>query len=219
MTVAAPIVRSSLRDQVLAELRQRLVSGDLKAGELYSAQALAAELGVSASPVREAMLTLVNQGLMEPVRNRGFRVIPPSDSDRRNVLQMRLWLEVPAMVQLASMKDLVVAGEQEYLALANDIVESARKGDLIGYLDSDRQFHLGLLGLLDNQILVDTVSNLRDQTRLFGLQALHESGQLIHSAEEHAGILAALVQGDTAKTEELMIRHLGHIGGDWAGDA
>ncbi|WP_394525472.1 GntR family transcriptional regulator [Paenarthrobacter nicotinovorans] len=219
MSVASPIVRSSLRDQVLAELRQRLVSGQLKAGELYSAQALAAELGVSGSPVREAMLTLVNQGLMEAVRNRGFRVIPPSDTDRKNVLQLRLWLEVPAMVRLATMSDVVEARRDEFMILADDIVAAARRGDLVQYLDSDREFHLGLLGLLGNANLVDIVGNLRDQTRLFGLQALHEKGQLVASAEEHAEILTAMVKGDVVKTEELMIRHLDHVSGDWAGEA
>jgi DNA-binding GntR family transcriptional regulator len=219
MSMASPIVRSSLRDQVLAELRQRLVSGQLKAGEIYSAQALAAELGVSGSPVREAMLTLVNQGLMEAVRNRGFRVIPPSDSDRRNVLQLRLWLEVPAMVRLATMSDVVKARRDEFMALADDIVAAAQRGDLIQYLDSDREFHLGLLGLLENPNLVDIVGNLRDQTRLFGLQALYERGQLVASAEEHADILDAMANGDAVKTEELMVRHLEHVGGDWAGEA
>lgn len=72
---AATLVQGeSLRDKALAILRQSVVSGEIHHGELYSATALARRLGVSVSPVREAMLTLVNEGIMEPVRNRGFRV-------------------------------------------------------------------------------------------------------------------------------------------------
>lgn len=210
------VLRSSLRDQVIAVLRQRLVSGELKPGGIYSAQAVAAELGVSGSPVREAMLTLVQQGRMEPVRNRGFRVVSLDDDDLREILQLRLWLEVPAMRLLAG-DPRVLAVQEQYAAIADAIVAAAREGDLVEYLERDRQFHLGLLGLLGNQRLVDVVENLRDQTRLFGLAELGESGRLVPSAEEHGHILAAMVQGDAELTEQLVVAHLQHVTGDWAG--
>src|SRR5262249_19647809 len=120
--------QTNLRDQALAVLKLRLVSGDLAPGEIYSAAALAVELGVSNSPVREAMLTLVNQGLMETVRNRGFRVIPLSDKERRNVYDLRVLLEVPSMARLASMKE-VKERKDEFSAVAAQIVDAARKGD------------------------------------------------------------------------------------------
>ena len=65
--------RVSLREQALDVVRQALVSGEIKPGDIYSAAALAERLGVSNSPVREAMLTLVHEGLLEAVPNRGFR--------------------------------------------------------------------------------------------------------------------------------------------------
>jgi DNA-binding GntR family transcriptional regulator len=210
------VKRSSLRDQVIAVLRQRLVSGELEPGGIYSAQAVAAELGVSGSPVREAMLTLVQQGRMEPVRNRGFRVVSLDDDDLREISQLRLWLEVPAMRLLAG-DPRVVAAQEEYSGIAEAIVSAARAGDLVDYLERDRQFHLGLLGLLGNQRLVEVVENLRDQTRLFGLAELRESGRLVPSAEEHGHILGAMVGGDAELTEELMVAHLQHVTGDWAG--
>ncbi|MEU9454874.1 GntR family transcriptional regulator [Streptomyces sp. NPDC048277] len=197
-------------------LRQRLVSGDLKPGEIYSAQALAAELGVSGSPVREAMLTLVNQGLMEPVRNRGFLVVSLSEKDRQDILELRVMLEVPAMVRLAGRAE-VAAARAEYQAVADLIVSAAETGDVVEYLEQDRVFHLGLIGMLGNPRLTQAVENLRDQTRLFGLQSLIESGTLTASALEHAEILAAMVSGDQAATEALMSRHLEHVRGDWAG--
>jgi DNA-binding GntR family transcriptional regulator len=213
---AGRVTRSSLRDQVIAVLRQRLVSGELAPGGIYSAQAVAAELGVSGSPVREAMLTLVQQGRMEPVRNRGFRVVALDDEDLREILQLRLWLEVPAMRLLAG-DPRVLGAEEEYTAVAGQIVTAARSGDVVEYLEQDRRFHLGLLAILGNRRLVASVENLRDQTRLFGLAALGESGRLVLSAEEHAPILSALVTGDADRTERLMVAHLEHVRGDWAG--
>jgi DNA-binding GntR family transcriptional regulator len=209
--------QTNLRDQALAVLKLRLVSGDLAPGKIYSAASLAAELGVSNSPVREAMLTLVNQGLMETVRNRGFRVIPLSDKERRNVYDLRILLEIPSMARLASMKEKIAARKDEFTKIASDMVESAKSGDIVGYLDADRSFHIGLLNILENEQLTSIVDNLRDQTRQFGLKALSERGDLVKSAEEHQPILDALVAGDKKLVTKLMTDHLSHLVGDWAG--
>lgn len=209
--------QTNLRDQALAVLKLRLVSGDLAPGQIYSAASLAAELGVSNSPVREAMLTLVNQGLMETVRNRGFRVIPLSEKERRNVYDLRILLEIPSMARLASMKEKVAARKDEFAKIASSMVESAKSGDIVGYLDADRSFHIGLLDILENEQLTSIVDNLRDQTRQYGLKALSERGDLVKSAEEHQPILDALVAGDKKLVTKLMTDHLSHLVGDWAG--
>ena len=73
--------RSSLRDEVHEALRAALITGRMKPGVLYSAPALAEMLGVSATPVREAMLDLVKEELVVAVRNKGFRVTEVSDRE------------------------------------------------------------------------------------------------------------------------------------------
>ncbi|WP_406636479.1 GntR family transcriptional regulator [Amycolatopsis sp. WGS_07] len=205
---------ASLRDQVLELVRHALVSGEIKPGDIYSASALAARLQVSSSPVREAMLTLVNQGLMEPVRNRGFRVIPMSDQDLDEVYEMRVLLELPGTLKAAAR--ITDADLERLRALAKDIEAAAEDGDVVRFLDADRQFHLDLLGCGGNKRLVDSVATLRDQTRLYGLENLAERGVLIDSAREHREILAAIADGDTAGLEELLRTHLRHIRSDWA---
>ncbi|OON39668.1 GntR family transcriptional regulator [Izhakiella australiensis] len=209
--------QTNLRDQALSILKLRLVSGDLAPGQIYSASALAEELGVSNSPVREAMLTLVNQGLMEAVRNRGFRVLPLSDKERHNIYELRMLLEVPSMAKLAGMKEKIITRKAEFAAIAANMVNFAREGDIVGYLEMDRQFHLGLLAILENEQLVTIVENLRDQSRQYGLKALRETGGLIKSAEEHQPILEAMAAGDETLTASLMTAHLTHLVGDWAG--
>lgn len=208
--------QTNLRDQALEVLKLRLISGDLAPGEIYSAASLAAELGVSNSPVREAMLTLVNQGLMEAVRNRGFRVVPLSEKERRNIYDLRLLVEVPSMARLASMKEKVSARKDEFSKIASDMVDCAKTGNIVGYLDADRRFHIGLLEILENDQLTAIVENLRDQSRQYGLKALSESGALVKSAEEHQPILDALIAGDRKLTTKLMTDHLSHLVTDWA---
>ena len=206
----------NLRDQALGVLKLRLVAGDLLPGEIYSAAAIAAELGVSNSPVREAMLALVSQGLMEAVRNRGFRVVAMSEKDRQNVYDLRMMIEVPSMAKLAAMPE-IKTRKQEFAAIASEIVAAAKCGDIFAYLDADLRFHLGLLRMLGNDQLVEIVANLRDRTRQFGLKALSDAGKLIKSAEEHLHILEAITKGDGKLTTILMTQHLAHLRGDLAG--
>ena len=95
------ISAGSLRDQVRRSLEAAMVAGELAPGELYSAPALGERFGVSATPVREAMLDLAKDGFVVAERNRGFRVVEMSDADLDEICQIRLLLEVPTTVQVA----------------------------------------------------------------------------------------------------------------------
>jgi len=79
--ISAAIRTGSLREQVSRALEAALVAGELQPGEIYSAPGLAERFGVSATPVREALLDLVRDGFVEVVRNRGFRVVEMSETD------------------------------------------------------------------------------------------------------------------------------------------
>ncbi|MEV4742825.1 GntR family transcriptional regulator [Streptomyces sp. NPDC049555] len=206
-----------LRDQVANALRAALISGELRPGEVYSAPGLAADFGISATPVREAMLDMAREGLVEPVRNKGFRVTEVNERDLDQYTEIRLLIEVPTVRGLVG-----TAAREELEALrpvAVEIVEAARAHDLIGYLEADRRFHLTLLGLAGNERLVETVGDLRKRSRLYGLTGLDERGELLPSAEEHLELLDLMLAGDADGSEACMTRHLGKIRSLWAAEA
>nr|WP_037610086.1 GntR family transcriptional regulator [Streptacidiphilus rugosus] len=206
--------RRSLREQVTHALRAALVAGELRPGIVYSAPVLAAEFGVSATPVREAMLDLAKEGLVEVVRNKGFRIVGLTDQDLDDFTEIRELIEIPATVRVA---ETATAQQLEPLrAHARAIVKAARKGDLIAYVEADRQFHLGLLALHGNRHLVDTVRELRSRSRLYGLQTLVAAGRLVESAEEHEQLLDVMISGDLDAVESLISAHLGHVRKLWA---
>jgi DNA-binding GntR family transcriptional regulator len=181
---------------------------------VYSVPSLAERFAVSATPVREAMLDLAKEGLFTPVRNKGFRVVELSDKDLDDITELRALIEVPTVTRLAPT---IAAAEIEALRpLAQAIVDGAADGDLISYLDADRRFHLRLLALAGNPRLVEVISDLRAQTRLYGLGQLVEHGGLTASAAEHHELLDALAAHDEQRTEALMRRHIGHVRGIWA---
>jgi DNA-binding GntR family transcriptional regulator len=207
--------QSNLREQAREVIRASIVGGELIPGEVYSATALSSRLGVSQTPVREAMLDLANDGLVGPVRNRGFRVLTVADADLDEISELRKMIEVPAVrlvVEKASNADF----DALEAALA-PLEQAAARNDLAGFLRADRDFHLALLSLAGNRRLVRLVGQLRDQARLTGLKAIADSGLLFSSAEEHKLILDALRARDVRYAETLVRRHLDHTRGVWAG--
>ncbi len=206
--------RPSLREEAADALRAALVAGQMRPGVVYSVPALAAQLGVSATPVREAMLDLVKEAQVEPVRNRGFRVTELSDQELDDITQLRALIEVPTVAQIASFAD--PAALEALRPYAQAIIASAAAGDLIGYIRSDGIFHLRLLAFAGNEQLVEVVRDLRDRTRLYGLERMVARGRLVAAAEEHIELLEVLLAHDAAAAEAVMARHIGHIRGSWA---
>jgi DNA-binding GntR family transcriptional regulator len=211
-----PIISAgSIRTQVERALTAVLVSGELGPGELVSVPSLAVQFGVSATPVREAMIEMERRGFVEAVRNKGFRVTSVSEEDLLHIADVRQMLEPPAMRLLAG--HFPEERLAEFEQLAAEIVEGARTGDLRRYLEMDRNFHLDLTAMLGNPLLVELIGDLLSRTRMLGLHSMVQSDTLMRSAGEHAELLTLLVDGDANGARELMERHIGHTVGWWAG--
>ncbi|MGO4678699.1 GntR family transcriptional regulator [Microbacterium sp. 2MCAF23] len=205
----------SLREQVERMIGARIVSGETPPGEVLTVPTLAGDFGVSATPVREAMLNLARRGFLRPIRNRGFQVTEVSADELNQLTDVRLLLEAPPMRRVAGAID--EALEKELRELAERIVAAGQERRFEEYLEADTTFHLRILAVTGNQKLVDTVRELRQQTRLVGLVRLADSDTLMPTAREHAELVDLLVAGDGDGAEALMRRHLGHVGGVWSG--
>jgi DNA-binding GntR family transcriptional regulator len=210
--------RRNLRQEIAVALRAALVTGEMRPGVLYSAPTLAEKFEVSVTPVREAMLDLTGEGLVQPVRNKGFRVTELTERDLDDITYLRQLIEVPAIADVAAGMDEATRPRVEELRpMARAIERLAKKGDLIAYVEADRQFHLALLELTGNRHLVALVANLRARSRLYGLQNLAERGELGRSASEHEEIVDLVLAGRSDAAAELMRRHIRHVRGAWAG--
>jgi DNA-binding GntR family transcriptional regulator len=207
----------SLRSRVESSLASAIISGKLEPGTLVSVPALAIQFAVSATPVREAMLDLQKRGFVESVKNKGFRVTSVSENDLKEIVQLRCWLEAPAMQLVAQRLNGVSL--TTYRGMADRIVTSAAAGEFDDYLAADSAFHLALLRLAGNDRLVELIAELRKQTRMVGLANLLHKEELRISALEHHELLDLLGEGNGDAAEKLMVRHIGHVLGWWAGVA
>lgn len=210
----ARLDRSSLRDLASQSIRASVAAGEFEAGKIYPVAFFENKLGVSATPIREALFDLVGAKLIEAVPNRGFRVPMRSERELDELFDLRMLLERPAVVRLASNPNHGDLGRLR--EVAEQIVREAARNDVRGFLVADRRFHHELLLLGDNQRLTDIVMGLRDQTRLYGLRALANSGGLVESARLHLEMLVAIETGDVDRADDSIVRHLGYTRGEWA---
>lgn len=211
-------VRGQMRQEIADALRGALVAGRLLPGVVYSAPSLAAQFGVSVTPVREALLDLAGEGLVEPVRNKGFRVTELAAGDLDEITALRVLIEVPTVRDLAINTSERLRGQVAALRpAARQIVAHAEAGRYVEYVEADRAFHLALLALAGNRHLVDVVGNLRSRSRLHGLAERANAEQLLRSAGEHEQILDLVLAGDAVAVEDLMTSHITDVRTAWAG--
>ncbi len=207
----------SVRQHVTDALRSAVISGELQPGEVYSAPSLANRFGVSATPVREAMMELQNEGMVVALRNSGFRVIQLSDRELDEVAELRIMIEAPAMGTIAARCEGPIAEAVEGLRpLAERLNELAQGGDIVEYLNADMEFHSRFLAILGNETLVETIVRLRRRSRLYGLENLQQSGHLVGSTAEHSHMIDLAMARDEQGLRLLTQKHISHVRTDWA---
>lgn len=207
--------RRNLRQEITETLRGAVIAGEMTAGAVYSAPSLAEQFGVSPTPVREALLDLAKEGLVEVVRNKGFRVTALSPEELDDITELRALIEPPTIRRITE-QGVPAKAIKQLRPLAAGIEKAAARRDFIAHVTIDMQFHLALLELAGNARLLETVRSLRTSSRIYGLRRLPDGDALFDSSHEHAELLDLIEAGDADGAEALMRRHISHVRGIWS---
>jgi DNA-binding GntR family transcriptional regulator len=202
---------SSLHDQVVAELRQAILSGKLKPGERLVEGRLADELGVSRNPVREAIRALASEGLIEVTARRGAAVATMSEQEARETIEVRALLEGQNARLAARRQDKQIIKRIEAVLNRGTAAVAARRFDQL--FDLNQQFHRELAAAGQNTVLGDLLQKLRERTAM--LFSPMDPGRQARSWEEHAAILRAIIQGDERAAAALAAEHVMRAGMDF----
>jgi DNA-binding GntR family transcriptional regulator len=196
----------SVVDQVHAELLERIVAGELAPGSRLRQEALAAELGVSRTPLREALARLVSEGLVEFVPNRGATVAQRDFNDMDEAWRARLVLEPGAARLAAERRD---AEEVERLREAVRR-QRAAADDVTASFEVNREFHLALVAASGNAHLLRFANLLwlsRIGVPIFARQA-RDHAHILAWADDHEAITDAVEAGSGARAERLTRAHI-----------
>ena len=195
-----------LREVVFTTLRQAILKGELQPGERLMEISLAKLLGVSRTPIREAIRKLELEGLVVMVPRKGAHVAHITEKELNDVLEVRLGLE-----ELAIKKACERITEEE-LVLLEEAAETfsglMTSGNLIELAEADVKFHDVIYAATHNERLVQLLNNLREQMYRYRMEYLKDENSRILLDEEHKEICRAVRAGDFEKAHRYTCQHI-----------
>lgn len=197
-----------LRDVVFKTLREAILKGNLAPGERLMEIQLANQLGVSRTPIREAIRKLELEGLVIMIPRRGAEVARITEKDLKDVLEVRTSLEELA-ISLACERISDVSVEALKEALKN-FEAAINGGDVTKIAESDVAFHDIIFAATDNARLIQIVNNLREQMYRYRLEYLKDYTTHDRLYKEHEEIVAAIADRDKALARKLIVEHIYH---------
>ena len=195
-----------LRDVVFNTLRKAILRGELKPGERLMEIQLANKLGVSRTPIREAIRKLELEGLVLMIPRKGAEVAQITEKNMQDVLEVRKALE-ELSVQLACERITPEQVEEMKMA-AEDFRKVLKSGDVTKIAEADVKFHDIIFAATNNQRLITLLNNLREQMYLFRVEYLKQKECYPQLLEEHDKLIALISGGEVEEACELMGCHI-----------
>lgn len=197
-------------DHAYAELKRRLLSGEFALNVRLGEERLASLIGMSRTPIREALFRLHAEGLVERWPDGGFRPVAPDVSVMRDIYEVRAALEVTAIRRPSQQgtvhdRDILDGLRSDWLQLAEDVDHEPDPG----FVAVDESFHITLAEAAGNSVLVDQLRQLNDRIRVVRMQDFMVEGRIQTTVAEHLAILDALLDGRSADAERLLSEHIG----------
>lgn len=187
-------------------LRTLIFSGDLPPGSDHLEAELAERLGISRTPVREALMRLEDQGLVTLRPRRGARIVGLSAEDMNDIYEVLTAIESTAAARAAK-RSLDPADLAPMRRAIADMDNALAIGDLDAWAEADDSFHEGLLAASGNQRLAETAARYNDQVRRARMVTLRLRPPPKRSNEDHLAVLDAIEQGDTDRARALHHAH------------
>lgn len=195
-----------LRDVVFNTLRQAILRGEMEPGERLMEIQLAQKLGVSRTPIREAIRKLELEGLVIMIPRKGAEVAHITEKDMRDVLEVRATLE-ELVVALACKN--VTDEKLAELKAANKLFEtSIVSKDVVNIVDADVHFHDIIYTMTDNARLIQIINNLREQMYRYRLEYVKDARTHSILISEHNDIIKQLKDRNVEQAKKVIYQHI-----------
>jgi DNA-binding GntR family transcriptional regulator len=202
-----PISRTkSLKEKAYDILKELILTGRLEQGKLHNEKRLAEVLGVSRTPVREALLELSREGMVSFVPSKGVKVLKITPKQVQEVFELRRIIEGYIIKSIS--KQLTPADLRKIEKILSKQDRSARKDEELTFIEMDKEFHLFMASKMGNEQIGTILQNLRDQIHLMGIRAIKDQSRSQQVLKEHQRIFSALKKKDGKRAHDELMKHL-----------
>jgi DNA-binding GntR family transcriptional regulator len=211
---AEPPLSRSVSAQITARIREKILSGRYPPGSALRQDSIAAEFGTSKIPVREALVQLRSEGLVDIYVHRGFQVRALSAAEAREVFRLRLAIE-PAAVAYGARHASAADHEAGRMALAS-LNEALAAGNLAASGDLNCAFHLALIVPRLQPVAGEVLSRLHTLAQRYVRVHLHVAGRVRRANREHSALFRAWAAGRAPEAQRLVRAHIVRTHGELA---
>lgn len=195
-----------LRDVVFNTLRQAIITGEFAPGERLMEIALANRLGVSRTPVREAIRKLELEGLVIMIPRKGAQVARITEKNLRDVIEIRSVLEELAVS--LSCERIDEEGKKRLEEAHREFVEAVNTNDILTMVEKDEQFHNAIFESTCNDRLIPIINNLREQFYRYRMEYIKDIQHHTILVKEHEKLVHAIFNRDSETARRIMRTHL-----------
>lgn len=198
--------KRTTKEIVYNELRQAIFSGSISSDEILTETMLADNLQTSRTPVREAVASLISEGLLVHIPRKGFQVRKITEGEKEQIMFLRTAIESEGLRKLAA------SVKSDQIKILRDIIDEQKKAivdnNKIEFIELDQKFHRQILKFSNQNVLSQILQDLYNLTRLIGHHALMKTGRMEEVIVEHERVINALERHDAEEAVGLMAEHL-----------
>lgn len=187
-------------------LRHSILTNELTTGVVYNEKSLANDLGISRTPVREALLELSSKRLVKFLPQKGVIINTFTNEDINDVFEIRIALELFSIKKIC--QNQASDGISRLIQYTREQKQAAARDDKIAFMEADINYHLVFTSLTNNKFLMEMMQDIRDIMNLMGFKSLDLSGRMDQIVREHETLLNAISKADADTAAEQMISHL-----------
>ena len=199
-----------LRDHIFEEIQQAIYSGKLSSEERLTESKIAKKLGVSRTPVREALYRLASLGLIKMIPHRGFIISQWSLKEIEDVLDLRIVLEsfaIKLAIERIQPKEI-----EEFKELIKQMEEAVLNKDNIRASSLNTLFHDKIITSSNNMALLEVIEPIKSKIYHFRIMSIYSEHRLEESFKEHKDILNTIIAKDIKSAQKLITEHIKKVG-------
>jgi DNA-binding GntR family transcriptional regulator len=196
----------SLKDMALSAIKEAILYKKLEPGVMYTEAAVSSELGISRTPIREALIHLASRGFIIYMARKGFQIRVLMEKDVKNLFELRMALEL-AVIRHITPK----LTEESMIKIENLLskyTKATEAGNPIESINADRELHLSIAHLTDNPFLINAIEEIRDLIDLASIRSLEIEYRTTEAIKEHQEIIDMLKARSLEGALEKMEEHL-----------
>lgn len=196
----------SHRKIICRHIKDSIIAHTLQPGDMINERRVAEQLGVSRTPVREAIQLLQDEGWLTVIPRKGTVVREPERGDMEEILQLRNMIALSSLEMGGhTVSPEEIAHFEELLARQE---ETMANEDAVAFMDACMELHLGIVRLARNKRLLEFAQDLCDNFHRMGIHTLIRTPLFTECVDGHGSIIRALAAGDVKGAEEAMARHI-----------